>query len=194
MKEWLIKIQDNIYYDSEERVYRYKMHCPNCDKQSERCQCYTDLDRLLSDIDDGIADYTCSSKCALLIGDFDELGEAMQIAMQIVGLERDVKTALKELSEEQRIERIKEYSLEGVLLNLFRHDSKIPIDHLKNPSPEEQLEILLVMGDAEDILWNYGIDIYPKIEDLTEEQASQVLTILTEDADFDYPGGDECIV
>lgn len=190
MKDGLIRLTDekDIFYDSIERVYRYRQHCPQCNTVLKNCICYNDLDLLLNDIDDGISDYTCSSKCALLIGDFDELNEAMQE----VGLEKDIKTALKELTDTQRVEHIQCYQIEDVFVVLFSQGSSIPINHLKDPSTEEQIEIIMAMGDAKDVLYNNEIDIHPEIEDLTEEQASQVLTILTEDGGFDAPHGDYC--
>ena len=187
-KRWLIKIEDNIFYDSENRLYRYRQHCPNCGVLIPKCQCYEDLDQLLGDIDDDIADVCCSSKCCLLSGEWNDIDEAMQEA----GFERDINLALTELTDEQRIEAIKEYTLEGVFIALLEKGSEIPIGHLKNPSHSEQLEILRAMGDAKDILWNNDINIYPEIKDLTEDQASEILKILTADADFDYPHGDFC--
>ena len=121
MKEGLIRLKNekNIFYDSIEKVYRYRMHCPMCGKIITPCQCYHDLYRLERDIDDGIADYTCSSKCSLMGNEWEELGEAMQAV---------------------------------------------------------------------------GIDNITNIADLTEKQACAVLEILTENADFDYPGGEDCII
>jgi hypothetical protein len=192
MKEGLIRLTDekDIFYDSIEKVYRYRMHCPNCGKVALNCQCYHDLDRLLGDIDDGIADYTCSAKCALLIGEWDELDEAMASA----GLSKDLKTCLSQLTEAQSLEELKGYDIESVLMELYNRGSDIPISHLKNPTREEILEILWVMGDVKDILWNLGINYYPEPKDLTEEEASKVLDILTEDADFDYPSGEDCTI
>ncbi len=82
MKEGLIRLTDekDIFYDSVEKVYRYRVHCPNCGKVANNCQCYMHLERLLADIDGGLADFTCSAKCALLFGDWSELSEAMQEA------------------------------------------------------------------------------------------------------------------
>ncbi len=97
MKKGLIRLTDekDIFYDSIEKVYRYRMHCPNCAIVISKCRCYKDIDILLDDINDGIADYACSSKCVfLLCGDWDELTEAMQTA-GIWG-----KT-IEELSEEE---------------------------------------------------------------------------------------------
>lgn len=140
MKEGLIRLTDkkDVFYDSIEKVYRYRQHCPNCGVVLPKCQCYEDLDLLLMDIDDNIADVCCSSKCCLLMGGFDELDEAMQE----LSLERDVNLALTELTDEQRIEAVKKYMLENVVATLLQTDSEIPISHLKNPSHSEQLEIL----------------------------------------------------
>ena len=78
MKDGFIRINDNndIFYDSIEKVCRYRMHCSECEKLIPTCRCYHDLDCLLIDIEEGIADYTCSAKCCLVGGDWDELGEA----------------------------------------------------------------------------------------------------------------------
>lgn len=96
MKEGLIRLTDekDVFYDSIEKVYRYRMRCPNCSKVGVNCRCYQDLDALLSDIGEGLADFTCSAKCALIIGDWDELDEAMQEA-GLQGME------LKDLTEEE---------------------------------------------------------------------------------------------
>ena len=120
MKDGLIrlKVNINIFYDSVIKQYRYRMHCPECGTEIQNgCRCYNDLDILLMDIDDGIADFTCSAKCCLARDDWDELGEAMQTA----GLNIDYK-------------------------------------------------------------------------DLSEEQSQTVLDILTDGADFESPGGEECAI
>jgi len=80
MKEGLIKLigEKEIFYDSVKKVYRYRMHCPNCGMVAKKCRYYHDLDNLLSDIDAGLANYTCSSICALLYGHFDEITDAME--------------------------------------------------------------------------------------------------------------------
>ena len=119
MKEGLIRLTDerDIFYDSIEKVYRYRMHCPNCGITIKNCMCYHDLDRLLDDIDEGIADYTCSAKCALFLGEWDELGEAKQAA---------------------------------------------------------------------------GFGFHQNIQKISEKGCKRILEILTENADFDYPGGESC--
>lgn len=101
MKEGLVKLknENDVFYISNEKIYRYRMHCPKCGKEAKPCICYQDLEDLLGDIDDGIADFCCSSKCALLIGEWDELGEAMQAA----GLTDDIFCCpgIEDLTEEQ---------------------------------------------------------------------------------------------
>lgn len=190
MKEGLIRLTDekDIFYDSIEHTYRYRQHCPNCGVLLPKCQCYSDLDELLGDIADNIADVCCSSKCCLLIGEWEELDEAMQEA----GIESNLEDCLFKLTEEQVKETVNEYDLPSIVRELYEKDSNIPISHLRNPSYEEGLEIIKAMGDLKDILYNYDIDYYPKIKDLTELQASELLEILTADADFDYPHGDFC--
>lgn len=192
MKDGLIRLTDekDIFYDSIEKIFRYRMHCPNCGATISMCRCYFDLDRLLDDIDDDIADYTCSSKCALLLGEWDELPDAMQEA----GFEKDLNECLNKLTDEQLRDELEGCSFESIANALIDKDSNIPISHLKHPSREEQLEILKAMGDLKDVLWNNDIDYYPDIKELTEEQAKKVLEILTEDDDFDYPGGEDCTI
>ncbi len=192
MKEGLIRItgEKDIFYDSFERVYRYRMHCPNCGKVISICRCYQDIDDLLMNIDDGIANYTCSSKCELLIGEWDEIGEAMQA----LDLSRDLKECVSEITDEQLKECLRDYEIGAVLIELYNNNSEMPISHLKNPTRAEQEEILFVMGDIKDVLWNLDRSYCPDISELTEEQASQVLTILTEDGDFDYPQGEDCTI
>ncbi len=47
MKDGLIKItgMDNLYYDSNTKQYKSKMHCPHCGKYSG-CWCYPDFESL----------------------------------------------------------------------------------------------------------------------------------------------------
>ncbi len=187
-KQFLVKINDvdNIWYDSDEKVYRRRTFCPFC-HVATGCLCYEDLDLALIDEDDK-NDYTCSTKCALVNGDWDELGEAMQEA----GLYKDLKICLSQLTDAQLKKEFTEYSLEYVLMELYRQNSNIPFSHLNNPSRDEQLEMLWVVGDIKDILWGLDISYYPEPKDLTEEQAKLVLDILNEDEDWEYPSGDIC--
>jgi len=191
MKEGLIRItgEKDVFYDSIERVYRYRMHCPNCGNVIPTCRCYQDIDELLMDIDAGIANY-CSSKCALLNEEWYEIGEAMES----LGISRDLRECVSEITDEQLKECLGDYEIGEVLIELFNNNSVIPITHLKNPTRKEQEEILFVMGDVKDVLCNLDKSYYPDISDLTEEQASQLLTIFAEDIDFDYPQGEACTI
>jgi len=97
MKEGLIRItnEKNIFYDSIEKVYRYRQHCPNCSTIIDYCMCYSNLDLLYSDIDNGISEHTYSAKCALLAGDWDELPDAIED----MGYEKG--KPIKDLTEEE---------------------------------------------------------------------------------------------
>ena len=192
MKDGFIRIKDNndIFYDSIEKVYRYRMHCPECEKLIPTCRCYHDLDCLLIDIEEGIADYTCSAKCCLVGGDWDELGEAMQE----IGLEKDLKECLKLLTETQSAEAFNELNINCVLKTLFEQSSQFTFSQIKDPSHEDRLEIIFIMGDVKTHLKEYDIDYYPDCKDLTEEQAQELLDFLTDGGEFDYPSGEECEV
>lgn len=190
MKDGLIRLtnEKDIFYDSVEKVYRYRGHCANCGIKL-KCQCYEDLDLLLSDIDDDIADTCCSSKCCLLVGDWEELNDVMQS----LGMQKDIRLLISNLTDEQIVKEVKGYELLSVLQTLYEHDSNIPVSHLKNPNRDEQIEIIMSMGTAKDLLWDIGVNYYPDIKDLSEEQAKRVLEILTEDVDWDLmPHGDAC--
>jgi len=82
MKDGFIRITDekNLFYDSVNRVYRVRMHCPNCGKDSG-CRCFDTLGKAEGFIDDGIP-FVCSSKCSLksLVGDVgvDDIGDTMK--------------------------------------------------------------------------------------------------------------------
>lgn len=78
MIEGLIKITDeeNMFYDSEERLYRCRMHCPSCGDMSG-CRCFETIEEAYEFIEGG-CDYLCSCKCYLDDVDECELGEAMK--------------------------------------------------------------------------------------------------------------------
>jgi len=195
MKEGLIRLtnEKDIFYDSIEKVYRYRMHCPNCKTVISTCICYNDLDVLLMDIDEGVADYTCSSKCTVLSwGMSEEVAEAMRE----LGFEKDLKECIKQLTEDQLFEELKayKYSLEEVVASLIRSDSVIPVSHLKKPTYEEQIEIIMAIGDVRQSLENHKIQIFPELNDLTEEQTRLITEYLSDNDNFDYPHGDMCVV
>ncbi len=180
MKEGLIRLTDerDIFYDSIERVYRYRQHCPNCGTKIDNCMCYNDLDLLLSDIDEGISDYTCSAKCALLVGDWEELSDAMED----VGCYRKASELIQNIPDND----IKEY-LEGIFLG---YGHKI---NFKEHTRDRMLIILKENQLEEDIIEHFEIERGKSIKELTDDEAKAVLEKLTSDFDEDYPHGDFCV-
>lgn len=82
MKENLIRLidEDNLFYDSEDRLYRYRMNCPYCGKYSG-CRCFPTLEKAEDFGIDGTP-FLCSSRCFLksLIDDqgIDDIGDTMK--------------------------------------------------------------------------------------------------------------------
>lgn len=179
MKEGLIRLTDekDIFYDSIEKVYRYRMHCSYCDNVIPRCQCYHDLDKLLEDIDEGIADYACSYKCSLMGGEWDELEEAMCRA----GIHKNTNDLIKTLSDEQIREYLtKEYDGHNICCCWDKYKRKNLLLVIK----ENRLE--------DEILEYFKISKGKTVEELTEEEAKKVVDILCDEYDFDFPRGEEC--
>ncbi len=58
-----IKGEKNLFYDSIDRVYRYRMHCPECGRPSG-CRCFITIEKAYTFIED-CSDFICSSKCYL---------------------------------------------------------------------------------------------------------------------------------
>jgi len=65
-REGLIKItgEDNIFYDSIKKVYRYRMHCPIC-RNVSGCRCFEDLEDVL-DASMSDLDFCCTYKCSII--------------------------------------------------------------------------------------------------------------------------------
>lgn len=184
-------LNENIFYDSIKQVWRYRMHCPNCTKVSVSCRCYgkEELDKLLCDIDSGIADLPCNAKCCLELGEFDTLDDVMRG----LGLGKDIRDTLNELSETESMEVWNEYDYKSVLLNLYKSDSDIPISHLKDPTHDERLEIIFAMGDGRGTLDEYDKVYLPELKDLSDDDAQRVIDKLTEEDCFDRPSGEACV-
>ncbi len=74
MQEYLIRItgERNLFYDSEDRLYKYRMHCPYCGKASG-CRCFETIEEAEGFIDDATS-FMCSSTCTL-ISFVDDFGE-----------------------------------------------------------------------------------------------------------------------
>jgi len=82
MKECLIRLTDekDLFYDSEDRCYRYRMHCPYCGKYSG-CRCFPTLEKAENFAEDGM-NFLCSSMCFLnsMIDDQgrEDIGDTMK--------------------------------------------------------------------------------------------------------------------
>ncbi len=65
MREGLVRIkgEEDLFYDSIEKVYRYRMHCPRCGKISG-CRCFHHLE----DIDDDEI-LCCTNVCFVNLSD-----------------------------------------------------------------------------------------------------------------------------
>ncbi len=193
MKNGLLRLTDekDIFYDSIEKIYRYRMHCSNCGIEVQPCRCYNDLDRLLCDIDDHLADKPCSAKCSLLLWEDDDYLDEI---MQEVGLTLDSKKCLSKLTDIQLDEIVADYDKNDVFEALYNTKSNISFLHLRleTCTRDEKIEIIIAMDDVENILWNNNISYHPDIKDLTEEQALKLARILVKEGDFDYPGGEDC--
>lgn len=106
-REGLIKLtgEDNLFYDSIEKVYRYRMHCPRCKKLSG-CQCFEDLeDAEYSSMHE--LDYCDTYRCTLkeLIDyknyDIDRIMFLLDIKKNINDMtELDAENIIEEISQE----------------------------------------------------------------------------------------------
>ncbi len=64
MKEWLIRLGESLFYDSEEKLYRVRTHCSFCGKDSG-CVCFNELEKAEDFIDTDVR-FVCSSRCRLI--------------------------------------------------------------------------------------------------------------------------------
>jgi len=106
-REGLIKLtgEDNLFYDSIEKVYRYRMHCPRCRKISG-CQCFEDLeDAEYASIHE--LDYCDTYKCTLreIIDygnhDIERIMSSLEIKKNINNLtEKEAENIIDEISQE----------------------------------------------------------------------------------------------
>lgn len=94
-KEGLVKLtnEDNIFYDSIKKVYRYRMHCPKCGKISG-CRCFEDIEDVEEASASGL-DFCCSSKCSIyMLDSYEE--ERIKELMQELYIEKDIKDLTEE--------------------------------------------------------------------------------------------------
>lgn len=177
--------EDNLFYDSIGKVYRYRMHCPQCKKPSG-CRCFPDLEEAeTATMED--CDYACSSKCAVIYS-YENNDAQIEEALQGLGFRRPIK----ELTEEETTLIIpflytneKDEVRDAIdFLEINKHISQLDhSDKMKIIEYFEECDIL----DACDSL---SIEMQKPIEDLTEEEAKKVLEM--SDIDFDSPNGESC--
>ena len=113
-RKWLIKIngEDNLYYDSEKKVYRLRLFCPRCHKPSD-CQCYENYEDYEYDRASGFPEMCCSYVCCLLASPNTEI---KKIAKTALSLGIDVKP-LEEYTEKEA-EQIIDYIVEESMFDL----------------------------------------------------------------------------
>lgn len=92
MKEGIIKITDtdNLYYDSNTKQYKSRMHCPYCGKASG-CWCYPDFDSVSMWDEDYPNVYCCNVH--FVLDQEDNIYELVEIAM---GLGITIKPTMEE--------------------------------------------------------------------------------------------------
>lgn len=85
-KRWFIKInvEDNLYYDSDKKVYRLRLPCVHCGKPSS-CQCYESYEDYECDKLSEFPSRCCSYLCCLLVNP-DGHTENIRKAVQDLGI------------------------------------------------------------------------------------------------------------
>lgn len=177
-KQYLIKItgEDNLWYDSEEKVYRKRLYC-DCGKVAG-CRCYPDLFAAQYNEDF----MTCSYKCALKYSEWDGFNDAC-IA---IGVRRGIK----------------DLTIEELKLIVSKFERWVVLEAMQELEIYKKLEALTkeevikifehCRDDTEEVIFNCNINMGKTIEDLTEEEAIKILKILADDADYDYSSGEVC--
>lgn len=110
-KQWLIKIngENNLYYDSEKKIYRLRLLCPYCDKPSD-CQCYEDYEDYEYDKSSEFPARCCSYLCCLMISPSTET-KNINKAIQDLGINIKPLVEYTEEEAEQIIDYIIEKSM-----------------------------------------------------------------------------------
>jgi len=90
--ESMIKVGDNIFYDSLDRVYRYRMHCEICGRVSG-CRCFESLEEA-EDFSISGMDTMCSGKCYVvyMLNEDHELVEDTMKEMGTISLSDSLKS------------------------------------------------------------------------------------------------------
>lgn len=177
--------EDNLFYDSIERVYRYRMHCPQCGKPSG-CRCFPDLEEAETATMDA-CDYACSSKCSVLYA-YENNDSQIEEALECL----DLKKSIKDLTEEETA---------LIIPFLYTQDKNVVRDfidifginkHFTQLNHSDRMKIIESFEeyDIRDACDSLSIEMKKPIEDLTDEEARKVIEI--SDIDFDSPGGEYC--
>ncbi len=105
-KQWFIKIngEDNLYYDSEKKIYRLRLLCAHCHKPFE-CQCYEYYEDYEYDKLSGFPSRCCSYLCCLLASPSGEI-ESIKKAVQALGMDVKLLEEYTEKEAEQIIDHI----------------------------------------------------------------------------------------
>jgi hypothetical protein len=113
-KRWLIKIneENNLYYDSEKKIYRLRLFCVHCHKPYD-CRCYKDYEDYEYDKSSGLPSSCCSYFCCLSTS---PSGETDYIKKVVQNLGMNVKP-LAEYTEEEA-EQIIDYIVEKSIFDL----------------------------------------------------------------------------
>ena len=99
MKEGLIKITDtdNLYYDSNTKQYKSKMHCPYCGKPSG-CWCYPDFDDIPM-WDEEYPNFYCSNVHFVLDDDVEDIASELGITIKPTMEEWNARKIVKVFQE-----------------------------------------------------------------------------------------------
>lgn len=113
-KRWFIKINDenNLYYDSEKKIYRLRLFCVHCGKSYD-CQCYEEYEDYEYDKSSGIPSRCCSYMCCLLTTPSSEIDYIKKV-IEKLGM------SVKPLTEytEDEAEQITDYIVENSMFDV----------------------------------------------------------------------------
>jgi len=91
--------EDNLFYDSVKKEYRYRMHCPYCGKYSG-CWCYPELDNVPMFDEDRPQTYCTDVHFVLDTDEAIEAGQEMGITVKPTMEEWNASKIVKVLIED----------------------------------------------------------------------------------------------
>lgn len=102
MSRGLVKVtgEDDLFYDSIEKVYRYRMHCPRCGRYSG-CRCFQTLEAVDDALFHNPPSMHCSCRC--YVNDTDdaaEYAEEMHITIKPTMEEWNAQKIVKAMIED----------------------------------------------------------------------------------------------